>query len=423
MKLGLLIPQFPTQTHVAMWRVGHAMRQLGHDVQMLSTRRPAAAEQCHDFLVEESRRTIYAWPPAAGGALVGVLSSPIGALRCLGYALGLSESSFKTRLKTLAMLPAAAALKRTAHRLDLEHLFVHSCADAAHLVAMVKLLGGPGYSLRLGGDLDVYGTDHASKMRGATVVVPAARVNRDEIVERVGFPADRLIVSPLGVDTTRFVPGAADEEPGRPLRIASVARLNPTKGHLDTLAALRKTLDAGVRATLTLAGSGPDEQAIRDEIARLDLQDHVTLPGPADEARVIELLRSTDVFVLASFGWGEASPVAVIEAMGCGCAVVCSVVGGTPDMIDDRTDGLLFPQRDVDALAKHLIHLAHHPEERQRLGLAARAKVEREWDCRAVATRILDAIQTHMPSGRLAAESPQSPKNATPANAEVRHAG
>ncbi|MEL7089225.1 MAG: glycosyltransferase family 4 protein, partial [Planctomycetota bacterium] len=249
---------------------------------------------------------------------------------------------------------------------------------------------------RLGGDLDVYGTDHAAKMRHATVVVPAARVNRDEIIERVGFPADRLIVSPLGVDTTRFVPPTRAAQPdGRPLRLVSVARLNPTKGHLDTLAALRQTLDAGVSATLTLAGSGPDEPTIRDEIARLNLQDHVTLPGPADEAQVIELLQSADVFVLASFGQGEASPVAVIEAMACGCAVVCSVVGGTADMIEDQTDGLLFPQRDADALARHLIHLANHPEERQRLGVAAREKVERLWDCRAVARRILDAIQKH----------------------------
>ncbi|CAN0592601.1 unnamed protein product, partial [Laminaria digitata] len=191
-------------------------------------------------------------------------------LRCLAYVFGLGESGLKAKLKTLAMLPAAAALKRTARQAGLEHLFVHSCADAAHLVAMVRLLGGPGYSLRLGGDLDVYGTDHAAKMRGATVVVPAARVNRDEIVERVGFPAERLVVSPLGVDTSRFVPASRSEQPDRPLRIVSVARLNPTKGHLDTLAALRQTLDAGVDATLTLAGAGPDEQTLRDEIARLN---------------------------------------------------------------------------------------------------------------------------------------------------------
>ena len=419
MKLGLLIPQFPTQTHVAMWRVGQAMRQLGHEVQMLSTRRPEAAERCHDFLVQESRRTLYAWPPKLGSAVVGMLAAPVGTLRCVAYALGLGESGLGARLKTLAMLPAAAALKRAAQREGLEHLFVHSCADAAHLVAMVKLLGGPGYSLRLGGDLDVYGSDHAAKMRGATVVVPAARVNRDEIVERVGFPAERLVVSPLGVDTSRFVPTARDAGSGRSLRIVSVARLNPTKGHLDTLAALRQTLDADVDASLTLAGAGPDEQAIRDEIARLNLQDHVTLPGPADEAQVIELLQSADVFVLASFGQGEASPVAVIEAMACGCAVVCSVVGGTADMIDDGTNGLLFPQRDADALAAHLIHLAKHPEDRQRLGVAAREKVERLWDCKAVAQRILDAIQTQLCVTGVKRTAEPLPG----AGAEVRHAG
>ncbi|MEM8737013.1 MAG: glycosyltransferase [Planctomycetota bacterium] len=414
MKLGLLIPQFPTQTHVAMWRVGDALRRLGHTVDLLSTRPPDGDPVGHQFLLEEARRTFYAWPPHGPAALATLLSSPLGTLRCLRYLAGLSEGGFSAKLKLLAaMLPAAAGLKRTCARRGTEHILVHSCADAAHLVALTRLLGGPGYSLRLGGDLDVYGHNHDAKMRDATLVIPAAQVNHREVRDRVGLPAERMLVSTLGVDVERFQPAAAPADPP-PLRVVSVARLNRNKGHLDTLAAVRQAADAGVDLHFTLAGAGPEEEAIRAEVARLHLEDRVTLHGPADESQVIALLQAADVFVLASTGQGEASPVAVIEAMACGTVAVCSVVGGTADMIDDGRDGLLFPQHDVDALARHLIRLAGDADLRRQLGSAARAKAQAQWDCRAVAQRIIEKLQE-----RLAADA-SPPVAAGPG--EVRHA-
>ncbi|MEO1236575.1 MAG: glycosyltransferase [Planctomycetota bacterium] len=406
MKLGLLIPQFPTQTHVAMWRVGDALRRLGHPVEVLSTRRPAGETARHGFLVEESQRTFYAWPPRVLGVAAQALTSPLGVARCVGYALGLAESSVGERVRTLVkVLPAALGLARHARRRKLDHLIVHSCADAAHLAAMTHRLTRLPYTLRLGGDLDVYGKDHAAKMRDATLVVPAANNNRDEVRERIGLPDERLLVSTLGVDIERFVPpkhGRGDDV--GTVRLVSVARLNPTKGHADTLAALRRVVDGGVDATLTLAGAGPDHDALVAEVERLGLADRVTLHGPADEAQVIALLQQSDAFVLASFGKGEASPVAVIEAMACGCVPVCSRIGGTPDMVDDGVDGLLFDQRDTETLARHLADLARDPERRRRLGDAARAKAEAEWDCRAVAQRIVERIDALVSGGVVRSE-------------------
>ncbi|MEZ6233631.1 MAG: hypothetical protein R3B68_05540 [Phycisphaerales bacterium] len=61
-RLGLLIPEFPTQTHIAMWRLGAAMRRAGADVRVLSTRRPKGEAPVHPALAEEAARTFYCWP-------------------------------------------------------------------------------------------------------------------------------------------------------------------------------------------------------------------------------------------------------------------------------------------------------------------------------------------------------------------------
>ena len=57
---------------------------------------------------------------------------------------------------------------------NIQHIHAHSCADAAHIVAMVYAMGGPTYSLHLHGDLQVYGTDHKQKSANALFVAAAA---------------------------------------------------------------------------------------------------------------------------------------------------------------------------------------------------------------------------------------------------------
>lgn len=389
MAFGVLIPEFPTQTHIAMWRVAAALRELGEDVRLLSTRRPEDTHRVHAKLTEEQARTHYVWPPAPL-AVARRLGNPAAAARVLAYVRGVAHS----RRTTLAGLAASAAdLADHCRGERISHVLVHSCADAAHVAAMSRLLGGPRYSLRLGGDLQVYGKDHAAKMRDATVVVAAAENNREQVLREVGLPPERVITSWLGVDTRRFTPGTPRQE-GAPLHLATVARLNPLKGHRFVLQALRRAIDAGAACRYTIAGAGPEEANIRAQIAQLGLSDAVTLVGPLDEARVIGLLQDSDLFALASFGLGEAAPVAVLEAMACGVVPLCTIIGGTPDMIRHGVDGALFPQQEDAPIAEWLTRLSRDRGELARMRAAARQRAVEAFDTLSVAGRIREEIRT-----------------------------
>ncbi|MFP4104057.1 MAG: hypothetical protein ACLFWZ_26285, partial [Coleofasciculus sp.] len=100
-KLGLMIPEFPGQTHIAMWRVGQAMRELGVEVQFLSTRRAAAEARCHNFLIEEATRTHYIYPPNSIGVLITMINSPLGFWRSLKYIARLRESNLSNKVRCL----------------------------------------------------------------------------------------------------------------------------------------------------------------------------------------------------------------------------------------------------------------------------------------------------------------------------------
>jgi glycosyltransferase involved in cell wall biosynthesis len=173
----------------------------------------------------------------------------------------------------------------------------------------------------------------------------------------------------------------------------TVGRLALCKGHKHALAAMRKAIDAGVSLRYSIVGDGPDRASIEADVRRFGLADHVSMLGTMGEAKIAELLTGADVFLLSSIGIGEASPVAVMEAMATGVAVVCSRIGGTPDMITDGVDGLLVDQGDEAGLSSALRRLHDDDGLRLRLSDAARARAVRQFDSRSLAARMLGIIR------------------------------
>jgi len=396
MRIVYLIPEFPAQTHAFFWREIRALRDHGEQIHLASTRRPTVA--CgHSWAPDAARETTYLLPPDPLSLLQTSLF-PYGLLRALRYSRSLRESSPKQRLILgAASYVAARKLNTLCRRIRADHVHVHSCANSAHIAALCRQLGGPPYSLTLHGDMDVYGTNHVSKMAGAAFVSVVTRPLQSEVHARVGLPLDRLPVISMRVDTTAFHPGPIRAGvPGR-LELLTVARLHRNKGHHHALAAMRSLVDRGFDLYYTIAGDGPHKNLIEERVRELGLESRVKLTGTIGEHQVLDLLRSADAFVLSSFGIGEAAPVAVMEAMSCGVPVVCSIIGGTPDMITDGVDGLLVAQQDEMGLALAFESLATDVALRGRISVAARARAQRDFDYRTLALRLLDEIRERLP--------------------------
>jgi colanic acid/amylovoran biosynthesis glycosyltransferase len=394
MHIGYLVPEFPSQTHAFFWRELCALRELGHAVTLLSTRRPPRDACLHDFAERGRAETRYLFPPRYPQALRQLARHP-ARLVAVGQHLAACERkrpSDAARQAGLALCAADLVAHARTNRLD--HIHVHSCADAAQLAAMCRLLGGPPYSLTLHGDLPVYGSDHAQKMRPAAFVSAVTRQLRDQIVTNVGLPESRVPVIWMGVDTERFRPQPRGESSARAsLELVTVARLNHTKGHRFALAAVRQVRDEGLDVRYTIAGAGPEQPAIEAEIQRLGLGASVTLAGTISEADVLGLLERSDGFVLPSVGLGEAAPVSVMEAMACGLPVICSIIGGTADMISTGVDGILVDQEDVSGLARAMARLARDPAFRAQLGRKARERALASFDYRVNAQLLALAIE------------------------------
>ena len=87
MRIGYLIPAFPSQTHIFFWREMRELEKLGIQAEVASTQRPDPRLVSHSWAAEAMERTVYLYPPRAGsllGAAMELLrAGPRGWARCL----------------------------------------------------------------------------------------------------------------------------------------------------------------------------------------------------------------------------------------------------------------------------------------------------------------------------------------------------
>jgi len=188
----------------------------------------------------------------------------------------------------------------------------------------------------------------------------------------------RIEVIPPGVDADLF-----EQQPVEEPYLLSLGRLDIGDKGLDCLVdayALVAKDRPDVR--LVIAGSGPDEAALRRMIGEKGLEDRVTLPGRVEGQAKADLLRKCLAVCMPSRreGWG----IVATEAGACGKAVVGFSVGGLRSAVADGETGLLVPREDVPALADAIGRVLADDDLRHTLGRNARARAEAfTWDAMA----------------------------------------
>jgi len=391
-RFGYLVPDFPTQTHVFFWREIQALRDMGEQVFLVSTRKPSPLACRHDFALAATKETHYLYPPSAASLLTWAAAGCPGLPQALGYLGELGSSGTMHRFRQCGFLAVAIELVEWASRTRIDHVHGHSCANSAHVLALAHRLGGPSFSLTLHGDLDAYGGDHRSKMKDAAFICAVGSHLVGQIRERANIT--NALVTCMGVKTEELGKLGKDRSyVSGQLHVATVARLHPAKGHLHALAAVRRAHQSGLKIHYTIAGEGPHKDAILSKIHQFGLENQVTLTGSLSETEVYQLLSKVDAFLLPSTGLGEAWPVSVMEAMGAGLPVIASAIGATPEMITPDRNGFLVSQGDEAALFNKMMLLGADLETRHRIGTAARRTARQRFDVSVTAGLLREAIQ------------------------------
>jgi glycosyltransferase involved in cell wall biosynthesis len=204
-----------------------------------------------------------------------------------------------------------------------------------------------------------------ARLRSAAAVLAPTRFVAAQVAAGTGFPLDAIRLSRYGMPPITRVGRA----PGVTLRLAFIGQLAPHKGVHLAIAAVRAL--AGRPLTLDLHGPlapYPEYVARLKTLAGDDPR--ITFRGPYRREQLPDVFAATDVVVVPST-WHEVAAIVIQEAQAAGVPVLASTLGGSPELIRDGVDGLLFDPVDADGLTRQIARLLDEPDLRERLALAA----------------------------------------------------
>ncbi len=276
-------------------------------------------------------------------------------------------------------------------------IYTHSGPNEMLLAQLAGLVGGAStvcaiHTTKNGAMGERFSSVQRMLMRRSTVAVAVAPSHRSYLVKTEGLDVRRTVAICNGVDHRRFRPGVTATrvrtvvpELGERRVIGVVGSLTPEKGHGVLLDALQAVRQVHPDVALAVVGGGPQEGALRQKAARLQLEGDVFFLGVRHD--IEQVLPAFEAVALPSLPYRETFSIAALEAMACGVPVVASRVGSMADMVTDGINGWLVPAGDPAALSAALLRVLGDPTQARSMGRSGRQRVEHDFTLEAMVDR------------------------------------
>jgi glycosyltransferase involved in cell wall biosynthesis len=301
-----------------------------------------------------------------------------------------------TSLKSPTTLSGAMRVRRyiRQHGIRLVHAYDSS---AVYVATIARALGVSAVLSSTLGDRGLLDPRSRRQVRWTDKIIDCVVVNceamRRHMIDDEGVASDRIELCYNGVDTSQFNP-KPDNKPSpiadAPFVIGTVCVLRPEKALdllLDAFARIRH-LKPGMK--LLIVGSGPELPKLEAKSRLLGLQDDCVFVSATRS--VAQFLRAFDIFVSCSSS--EAFSNTILEAMACGCAVIGSRVGGTPELTGNDERGLLFDSGNAADLAVKLTVLIENESLRRKLASSAVEFASNNLSIEIAAQRMAEIYET-----------------------------
>lgn len=226
---------------------------------------------------------------------------------------------------------------------------------------------------------------------GADAVAVICEGLRSDLISR-GFPAEKIMVSPNGVDMELFgTPAPADPALADALGLTGktvigfIGSFYPYEGLDDLIAAMPMVLAHEPNARLLLVGGGPAELALRAQVASSSAASAIHFVGRVPHDAVERYYSLIDILAYPRKAMRlteTVTPLKPLEAMAQGRLVAASNVGGHRELIEDGVTGTLFPPGNPQGIAQALAELseARHVWDERRAAARAFVAQERNWE-------------------------------------------
>lgn len=223
--------------------------------------------------------------------------------------------------------------------------------------------------------------------QGGTLFLAVSQFIRKKLLEQ-GYPAEKVVVHYIGVDTSLFSPRKGEDQ--NESIVLFIGRLHERKGVEFLISAMAEVQKENSAAQLVLIGDGPLrgrlEQQAKESLRRFKFL------GTQSAELVRDWLDRASVFSAPSVktvsGEEEAFGMVFAEAQAMAKPVVSFSSGGIGEAVQHGETGLLSPERDWRALAQNLSFLLKNADLRRKFGMAGRERVLRLFDLNAQTAKL-----------------------------------
>ncbi|MDO5713766.1 MAG: glycosyltransferase [Tissierellia bacterium] len=216
---------------------------------------------------------------------------------------------------------------------------------------------------------------------------------KNMLIDR-GFPEDRIFVIYNGIDIHREEEFVSKEVFLSRYQIPNdhsylfgiAARLDKVKDHQTLLKAIGKEKNILTNTRFLIAGTGAEEEHLKQMAKELGIDDRVHFLGQVDDP--FSLFNAIDINMLTSKS--ESFPYALLEGAKLSKPVIATSVGGIPEMVRDGKDGWLFQPGNIEELATILREVKDHPDQGRVRGESFNQRVKEFFTVEAMANRHID---------------------------------
>lgn len=208
------------------------------------------------------------------------------------------------------------------------------------------------------------------------MVIAVSTSVKDFLVKEKLALENRVKIIPNGIDIggTRSI--KIKEKITHPI-IGTIGNLKEVKGHKYLIEAMSHVVKDYPLASLEIIGEGEERTNLQKLIDRLNLSHNVSLLGYKENPA--PFMKHWNVFALSSLA--ETFGIVLLEAMEMGLPIVATKVGGIPDIIENKKNGILVSPRNSKMLAQGIVDIIKHPVKASKLKKAALERVrDFEWD-------------------------------------------
>lgn len=229
-------------------------------------------------------------------------------------------------------------------------------------------------------------------LSGSEAVVLLASVERDAYQQFACFKSLSIIANAIDLDAYR-------DQTKRPMaselvHLGYIGRLAHNKGVFESIEAINLLHKSGDQQfTLTIAGSGPAELDLREQVKALGLDNVVCFSGALFGQQKMAFWQQTDIFVFPTFH-REGLPYTVLESLASGTPMVTTRVGGISDVIKDGVHGIFVEPHDAAGVAAAIKRMTDDRIATQRMAAKCVARAREFYSVERLASQFNDLYQS-----------------------------